>query len=106
MALSLLSAVTATGAGSATALKVPTGDNPRKITFYAYGTWGSGGSLDIEVSPDNTNWLKLQTGITADTVTSYDVVSPYVRGNVTAGTGFTLTLSMDHANPDVAVTNN
>jgi hypothetical protein len=95
----LLSAGTATGAGTAA---TPRGT---KRTFQAVGTTSSGtgaATVQVQVSNDNTNWLtlgtmslSLSTTATTDGFAS-DAVWPFVRGNVTAisGTGAAVTLTM------------
>ena len=95
----LLSAVTATGAGST--YKKPA----TKCSFQAYGTTTAGAgaaTITVEVSNDGTNWLTMGTiTLTLSTTAANDGFtsdSPWtnVRGNVTAisGTGASVTLTM------------
>jgi hypothetical protein len=61
--------------------------------FQAEGTFGSGGSVQLEGSNDGTNWHKLSP----DALTAAGFFSPlgqtevpkYIRPNVTAGDGTT-----------------
>jgi hypothetical protein len=98
--VNILSAATATGAGTA--------HTPRSNykTFVATGTTGSGtgaATIDIEASLDNSNWVVLDTlslGSLATTVSSdwgYDANAwRYVRAKVTAisGTGASVNVYM------------
>lgn len=95
----LLNAVTVTGAGTAAQ---PVGTDK---TFHASGTTSSGSgaaTVLVQVSNDNTNWLTLGTiGLTLGTAATSDGFASrarwkYVRGNVTAisGTTATVTLTM------------
>lgn len=97
----LLSAVTATGAGSPFPL---TADST--FQCIANGTSGAfSATVSVEVSNDNTNWetaiaFSLSgTATTADTAGD-NIAAPWkhVRGNVTAisGTGANVTLTMGY----------
>lgn len=60
--------------------------------FTATGTWGAGGSVQLEGSNDGTNWFKLSpaaltaAGSFALAVNEHPV---FIRPNVTAGDGTT-----------------
>lgn len=96
---SLLSAATSTGAGNS---YEPFG---KERSFQLTGSTSSGtgsATVDIEVSNDGTNFLKLATMTLnlSTTVSQSGLLSDapwrYVRGNVTAisGTGASVTLTM------------
>jgi len=87
---SLLTNITATGAGSAFSWR-----NYAASSFQATVTTGGVASVNIEASLDSANWVVLTTlalGSSNPLVVGYSVTAPawpYVRGNVTAlsGTG-------------------
>ena len=90
----LLTAATATGAGST----MPRAAGQSSILGYGITSAGAGAAtVAIEVSNDGTNWktsgtltLKLATTVTTDTNTDthlIDAAWAYVRANVTAISG-------------------
>lgn len=71
----------ATGTG----VGVPAG----RSMLYAYGTWG-GTSLAIQISPDGTNWLSLETNGTFTENAAREVAVPdgcQMRAVTTGGAG-------------------
>lgn len=93
----LLSAVTSTGAGTASS------PDSHSRTFQATGTTSAGSgaaTVKVQVSNDNSNWidlgtitLVLGTSATSDGFSS-DAAWKYVRGNVTAISGTNATVSL------------
>ncbi len=83
----LLSAVGATGAGSAATVNAP----GKARAFVVTGTFV--GTVAVQVSMDNTNWFTLGAALTAPGI--IESVGPwkYVRGNVTAYTSGAITLT-------------
>lgn len=61
--------------------------------FTATGTWGVGGSVQLEGSNDGVNWFKLSpAALTANgsfAILGVTEVPKYIRPNVTAGDGTT-----------------
>lgn len=86
-AVTLLSAVGATGAGTASAVVDPL--KPR--AFVVSGTFVA--TVKIQVSMDNSTWFDLSSQTAAAAVESTGPWK-YVRGNVTAFTSGTVTLTM------------
>ena len=88
----LLSAVTAAGAG--TAVQPPTGSGAnyaRKFPLIVSGITTA--TVTIQVSLDGTIWEDL-SAITADVATSVDVTFNWIRANVTAYTSGTITVQL------------
>lgn len=90
MATALFTGVTANGATAAVTLPGVLKD----FTVLAYGTWG-GGTLTIEISHDNSNWVSAGSNsiLTANGGTNIHLAaaSPiYVRGNLAGSTGANL----------------
>lgn len=65
----------------------------RTAFFQVTGTWGVGGSIQLEGSNDNANWFKLSpAALTANGIFSplgVTEVPKYIRPNCTAGDGTT-----------------
>lgn len=65
----------------------------RTAFFQAFGTWGVGGSVQLEGSNDGNHWAKLSpAALTADGVFAplgNNEVPKYIRPHVTAGDGTT-----------------
>lgn len=97
-AVTLLNAVTTTGAGTGVG---PSVSLNRTFQATVSGTGTVTATVNIEVSNDNTNYLTLGTITLSGTTSASDgfasqAVWTYVRGNVTAisGTGATVTSLM------------
>ena len=87
----LAKAVTATG--GQTPLTAGKDIHAQDFTIAAWGTWGSGGSVTIQVSFDGgTTWIS--TGVTFTANGIQNLFGRYqgaqFRANITAGTGFNL----------------
>jgi len=98
MSITLLNAVTGTGAGTAV---VPVSGASRCFQATVVGTGTVTTTVNVEVSLDGTNFLVLGTITLSGTTTATDGFAsfaqwPYVRGNATAisGTGAAVTLLM------------
>lgn len=89
----LLNAVTATGPGSTF---TPGGGviNAQDWTIACWGTFGTGGSVKVEATHDGTTWF--DTGIVFTAAGAQNLFGKFagLRGNVTAGSGFTLSMSI------------
>ena len=82
----LLDNISVTGAGEAIQVQKA---NPMTVIAYAT-SWGSDGSVQIEISRDGTNWVSAgsDTTFTADgSGNVYLSGYMYVRANITALTG-------------------
>jgi hypothetical protein len=93
----LLSAVTATGAGSTIDLGLRTLDVIRWWILASAVT--TGGTVKIQVSNDGTNWADAATqAVAANGLLTGTVSGPfrYIRGNLTARTDGTYTVKSDH----------
>jgi hypothetical protein len=90
-AVTLLNAVTATGASTAYELA-----KSKRMTFFITGTGGTvGATVQVQTSADNTNWSTIETvTLSAATTTSVALVGVmyrYVRVNVSAYTAGSIT---------------
>lgn len=88
----LLSAVTATGASSG----INTSEMAIKTVYVVASSVTTGGTLTVDASPDNTNWVTVNTqAITANGVTEIAIVGllqKYLRVNLSARTDGTYTV--------------
>jgi hypothetical protein len=97
-AFTLLSAVTATGAGNAV-----TSSYYRSFTaFYnSTGTITTGATINLEAQVDGSTWLPIDTrtftSTTTRAVVQFDGVFSALRANLTARTDGTYTVSLDAA---------
>jgi len=90
----ILNAATTIAAGSAFTVKKA---SPSAIATF-YGTWGSGGSVTLQYSPDGgTTWFALSSAKTANGFQTVDIPSGLIRASVTAGTGISINVSVDNA---------
>ena len=83
--VTLLSAVGATGAGTAN------DTTQDKMTFHCEGITTA--TVDVQVSNDGTNYIDSGLSFTADGVGAVDGPFKQVRGNVSAHTTGTITLT-------------
>ena len=99
MRATLLEAATSTGAGT-TALPRATGVPKPNGLIQVILNSGTSASVDIEGSLDNTNWTTIYSvdlasgGVESDLREVY--LPPYIRGNVTAISGASVTANLSH----------
>jgi hypothetical protein len=91
--ISLLSAVTANGNGTAVELRNPNNRDYRTYTVYCSGTM-DGASVKLQISMDNVNWGDVTTFTTTTPVLA-EFRAKYARGVVSsAGASTSVTLQM------------
>lgn len=81
----------AAGNGAGSAVQMPRYahiDESHLRTLFVWGTFG-GANVALQISPDNTNWFNVPNAdtITAQTTLNVEFRAPFVRCNVTGGTG-------------------
>jgi hypothetical protein len=87
--ITLANAVTTTGAQAAQNIMINGG-----LSVYLTGVLGTGLTFNIEFSHNGTNWFSPAgfSGLTTLSIFSSAAIwAKYVRINITAGTGFTVT---------------
>lgn len=94
----LTTAQTGTGASGSIVLL----NNPQRAgwhttrTLFIWGSWDGTTSIQLEVSPDNTNWFIVPGAVFTEPNTgtkvmvTVDLSADYARVNITAGTSFSL----------------
>lgn len=81
---------TATAAGVVGPVALPLNDPNAVWTILGVGTPGSGLSWKCQVSPDGNSWLDEGSTFTTPQKATSSTKAPFVRVNVTAGTGMNM----------------